>query len=443
MPPRSQPYRIEWPLTPAAMEAIDESFQILFDDVRNDSIFPSTTEGDILYRDDKALIRLGIGAANTVLRTDGTVPEWDKVTLTTDVTGILPIANGGTNASSWTAGSVIFAGSGGTSLIQDNANLFWDNVNKRFGIGTASPQRRLDLSTAAGSMTFGDDVTVDNERGIFWHAGAGSSSTGYGLFRPPGIWTDPYVPLNIVWQTGIKLDPGDSSTTGSNVQIPRGGLNIGTFASPPTNGLLVSANVGIGTTVLPGAGSAGLVFGDGTALATMGLNTAGLYADDVGGTVEMFGINEANIVSQLTGLNIRKTADESVTSVTQQADDHLTVNLAASSSYSFEIHGHWTAAAGTPGIAVQLDGTVGISSLKADVIHYDHSADVFIIARITAFNSPVGRDDTGDNSFIIQGTIETSTAGTMFLEWAQNTGDAVNATTLQENSSFTLRKLNA
>jgi hypothetical protein len=58
--------------------------------------------------------------------------------LTTGVTGTLPVANGGTNASTFTAGSVVFAGASGT-YTQDNSNLFWDNTNKTLGIGTASP----------------------------------------------------------------------------------------------------------------------------------------------------------------------------------------------------------------------------------------------------------------------------------------------------------------
>jgi hypothetical protein len=52
--------------------------------------------------------------------------------------GILPVANGGTNTSTaFTAGSVVFAGSGGT-YSQNNSNLFWDNTNVQLGIGTNS-----------------------------------------------------------------------------------------------------------------------------------------------------------------------------------------------------------------------------------------------------------------------------------------------------------------
>jgi hypothetical protein len=109
MAPRPQPYRLSWPLTPEQFESIDEMFQLLFDDIGNDAIFPTTTEGDTMYRDDERVVRLPIGAANTVLRTDGVVPEWDKVGLTTDVTGTLPTANGGTNNTGTpTAGGVAY-----------------------------------------------------------------------------------------------------------------------------------------------------------------------------------------------------------------------------------------------------------------------------------------------------------------------------------------------
>ena len=232
------------------------------------------------------------------------------------------------------------------------------------------------------------------------------------------------------------------------------GVNGRSLISAPADGRFVfsdnsgaggAVSLAIGTTVFPATGTNGLIFGDGTALTSMGSNTAGLYADDVGGTVEMFGIGEGGNKAQLTGLNIRKTADESVTnSTTHQSDDHLTVNLAASSSYAFEIWGFWTTAGATAGITVQLDGTVGVSSLKADVAHIDNSTNAFsAFQRITAFNSAVGVGLTGDNSFYIRGVIETSTAGTFLLEWAQNSADAGNATTLQENSFLVLRKLNA
>jgi len=70
------------------------------------------------------------------------------VDLTADVTGTLPIGNGGTGTpTAFTLGSVVFAGASGV-YTQDNANLFWDDTNDRLGIGTAIPGRPLHVVTS-------------------------------------------------------------------------------------------------------------------------------------------------------------------------------------------------------------------------------------------------------------------------------------------------------
>jgi hypothetical protein len=65
-----------------------------------------------------------------------------------NVSGVLPVVNGGTNASTFTSGSVVFAGASGT-YTQDNSSLFYDNTNDRLGIGTSSPKFLLSLYTSA------------------------------------------------------------------------------------------------------------------------------------------------------------------------------------------------------------------------------------------------------------------------------------------------------
>ena len=73
------------------------------------------------------------------------VPTCETVSLTADVTGTLPIANGGTNnTSAYTAGSVIF--SNGTSLTQDNASLFFNDTLNRLGVGTTTPAAKINLA---------------------------------------------------------------------------------------------------------------------------------------------------------------------------------------------------------------------------------------------------------------------------------------------------------
>jgi hypothetical protein len=53
----------------------------------------------------------------------------------------------GGSITSATAGSVLFAGTSGV-LAQDNSNLFWDNTNKRLGIGTNAPAFTFHVSGA-------------------------------------------------------------------------------------------------------------------------------------------------------------------------------------------------------------------------------------------------------------------------------------------------------
>ena len=74
----------------------------------------SYTVGDLLYASGAAaLSKLASVATGNVLRSGGvaTAPSWGKVALTTDVSGVLPVANGGTGATS-IAGFVYGNGTG-------------------------------------------------------------------------------------------------------------------------------------------------------------------------------------------------------------------------------------------------------------------------------------------------------------------------------------------
>ena len=87
--------------------------------------------------------------------------------LTSGVTGTLPVANGGTNTSTaLTAGSVVFAGASGT-YTQDNSNLFFNNTNKRLGIGTASPVDKLDV-TGGFKISKATFVAPTSGSGLEW-----------------------------------------------------------------------------------------------------------------------------------------------------------------------------------------------------------------------------------------------------------------------------------
>jgi len=85
-------------------------------------------------------------------------------------TGTLPLARGGTGAaSSPSAGSVLFGGTGGL-YAQSNASFYWNDTTGRLGIGTSTPSYRLDVQ--------GGDATVSGavRAASFW--GSGANLTG-------------------------------------------------------------------------------------------------------------------------------------------------------------------------------------------------------------------------------------------------------------------------
>lgn len=96
-----------------------------------DKIFELATDG---------VVTLGTTALNFQL---ALLP----INLTTDVTGVLPVANGGTNRSSWSQGRIVFADTSGTSLTEDSG-LNWDNSNKRLGVGTSTPLSKVQIVTS-------------------------------------------------------------------------------------------------------------------------------------------------------------------------------------------------------------------------------------------------------------------------------------------------------
>jgi hypothetical protein len=127
---------------------------------------------------------------------------------------------------------VLFEGTG--NVLQQSANLFWDNTNGRLGIGTASPTGRLQIlgsgttsatnslvvqnSSATNSLVITDDgkVTIGRTAGAYVEVGTLSNfyntSVGYNhVFRIGGsevarIASTGNVLINTTTDAGFKLD---------------------------------------------------------------------------------------------------------------------------------------------------------------------------------------------------------------------------------------------
>ena len=108
--------------------------------------FSGLTAGDLLYATGASVVAgLGIGSANAVLRSNGSLPSWGSIVLTTDVTGILPAANGGTGFASYTVGDLLYASA--TATISKLVGVATGNALISGGVSTAPSWGKIALTT--------------------------------------------------------------------------------------------------------------------------------------------------------------------------------------------------------------------------------------------------------------------------------------------------------
>ena len=129
-------------------------------------VFESQAQGDILYADSATVLkRLGKDANSTrVLTNTGTNnnPAWAQVTLTSGVTGTLPVANGGTNATSLTDKAVLISQDSGTDTV---GSVALTSSGQIIIGGSSGP--------AAATLSAGSNVTITNGDGSISIAASG------------------------------------------------------------------------------------------------------------------------------------------------------------------------------------------------------------------------------------------------------------------------------
>lgn len=182
--------------------------------------------------------------------------------------------------------------------------------------------------------------------------------------------------------------------------------------------------------------------------------TAGDLATGLTGAARIFYDQSADLFYQYTsgsvahqirnGLYAYKSADETVTnSTTLQNDDALTVTVAASVKYHIRATIFITSASTTAGFKFALGGTCTVTSLKAQLFLYDDTTNALAgFTRAEALGTSLGAGlGAGDNYAVIDGTVEVNAAGTLLIQWAQNTADVLNGTTVERNSDLVLERM--
>ena len=246
--------------------------------------------GDLLYADTTtSLAKLAAVAEGSVLRSKGTgtAPAWEQVDLTTDVTGILPVANGGTGAATLAANNVLLGN--GTGALQEVAPGTAGNVLTSAG-GTwtsaaltpyAGPNADPKTS-GTGTFTIPTGITRIKVTVVGGGGGSSGCQAGQNLATGGGGGG-----TAVKWLTG--LTPNNTL----NYSVGAGGT---AGASPnAAGGAGAASTVSSGTetiTTITGNGGAGGVYssagGNGGTATNGDLNVSGSDGNNASGGTSLF-----------------------------------------------------------------------------------------------------------------------------------------------------------
>jgi hypothetical protein len=193
----------------------------------------STGTGSVVLNTSPTLVTPALGTPTSVTLTNAT-----GLPLSTGVTGTLATTNGGTGLTSFTSGGVVYASSTsalttGSALTFDGSTLGVTGGFKSFNSAAGGPVDSIYTGTTTGAVL-----------GQFRAYGTGSGVTAESLFRTvldSGSITSAYFQWSLNNTEQMRL-------TSSGLEVKQSQLiGYSSYAGIGTNGLAVAGNVGIGT----------------------------------------------------------------------------------------------------------------------------------------------------------------------------------------------------
>ena len=344
-----------------------------------------------------AIRNLGYGAGVLQSDSSGYITSGALSLSSSSISGILPIANGGTNASSFVTGGVIYFD--GTRLTQQ-ANQLFVSTSGNVGVGNSNP---LALFQAGPNASNGLFVTSLGNVGI------GTSSPAFN-FHLVGTGTG----------TGIQLLTQNSTQTNFGLSVlDNGNVGIGTTgptslfsvagaaaigsgyavgsSTTPTNGLIVQGNVGIGTST-PG----GRLDIDTTQTSGDVLNISVPSSTTLAGAMNGLNIDlSTNLTASsydLTGLNLSLATADNIRGIT------IGSLTGVSSARGIDIGA--IGASASPNTGDGADGAATASGTSSDNINTES-----LVGR-SCSNDATTYDDTAGDAPIYISTANTSAGAT-------------------------------